>query len=140
MPARPRRAAVVAGTEPATSPSLMSEAPAPMLCTLIDHAFDGPDWAFEPKFDGLRILARLDDPAEIRRRMEKHPAFFYVFDILHLDGTDLGHLPLSARREKLRRAVAWSDRIRPTESVDGKGVETLRRACEAGEEGIVGKR
>src|SRR3954466_21881 len=174
--------------------------PSPMLCTLVDHAFDGPKWTFEPKFDGLRILARfdgrdltlisrnhkpqearfpeiaealgaalsrpaivdgevvcldangktsfrslqqrfhLDDPAEIRRRMEKHPAFFYVFDILHLDGTDLGHLPLSGRREKLRQAVAWSDRIRPTGSVDGKGVEALRKACEAGEEGIVGKR
>src|SRR4051812_34721864 len=33
---------------------------APMLCTLVDEAFDGPGWTFEPKFDGLRILARFD--------------------------------------------------------------------------------
>src|SRR3954464_9577317 len=34
--------------------------PSPMLCTLVDRAFDGPEWTFEPRFDGLRILARFD--------------------------------------------------------------------------------
>src|SRR5947209_14059482 len=122
------------------TPSPMPEAPAPMLCTLVDVAFDSPDWTFELKFDGLRVLARfdgdsltllsrnnkpqesrfpeimdglrrslrspaiidgevvcldasgktsfrelqrfhLDDAAEIRRRMELHPAYFYVFDV-----------------------------------------------------------
>jgi bifunctional non-homologous end joining protein LigD len=38
----------------------MPDAPAPMLCTLVDSAFDSPDWTFEPKFDGLRTLARFD--------------------------------------------------------------------------------
>src|SRR4051794_28244689 len=60
MPARPRRAAVVAGNESTTSLSRIPDAPAPMLCTLVDSAFDSPDWTFEPKFDGLRILARFD--------------------------------------------------------------------------------
>src|SRR4051812_39233693 len=145
MPARPRRSAVVAQNRRTTSPSPSPDVPAPMLCTLVDRAFDSPDWAFEPKFDGLRVLARfdgqavtllsrnnrpqearfpeiaeglraalsrpavvdgevvclddegrssfralqqrfhLDDPAEIRRRMGKHPAYLYLFDILHLD-------------------------------------------------------
>jgi bifunctional non-homologous end joining protein LigD len=171
-----------------------------MLCTLVDAPFDGPDWTFEPKFDGLRVLARFDgravnllsrnhkpqearfpeiaeglkatlsrpavvdgevvclddegrssfralqqrfhleDPAEIGRRMEEHPASLYLFDVLHLDGSDVGRLPLSERREMLRGAVAWSDRVRLTESVAGRGVESFRRACESGQEGIVGKR
>src|SRR3954449_129450 len=34
--------------------------PSPMLCTLVDKAFDGAKWTFEPKFDGLRVLARFD--------------------------------------------------------------------------------
>src|SRR5438309_11389738 len=42
------------------APSPLPEAPAPMLCTLVDAAFDSPDWTFEPKFDGLRVLARFD--------------------------------------------------------------------------------
>jgi ATP-dependent DNA ligase len=31
-----------------------------MLCTLVDVAFDSPDWMFEPRLDGLRVLARFD--------------------------------------------------------------------------------
>jgi bifunctional non-homologous end joining protein LigD len=31
-----------------------------MLCTLVDSAFDSPDWTFEPKFDGLRVFAHFD--------------------------------------------------------------------------------
>jgi bifunctional non-homologous end joining protein LigD len=182
------------------TPSPMPEAPAPMLCTLVDAAFDSSDWAFEPKFDGLRVLARfdgdslallsrnnkpqqsrfpeiaeglrqalrapaiidgevvcldesgktsfrelqqrfhLDDAAEIRRRMERHPAYLYVFDILYLDRSDVTRLPLSHRQELLNEAVDWSDRIRRTASVPGRGIEAWERACEAAEEGIVGKR
>jgi DNA ligase D-like protein (predicted ligase) len=32
----------------------------PMLCTLIADPFDDPDWIFEPKFDGQRVLGRFD--------------------------------------------------------------------------------
>jgi hypothetical protein len=32
-----------------------------MAATLLDLPFDQPGWAFEPKFDGLRVLARFDD-------------------------------------------------------------------------------
>jgi bifunctional non-homologous end joining protein LigD len=178
----------------------MPAAPAPMLCTLVDRAFDSPKWIFEPKFDGLRILARfdgqdvtlvsrnnkpqelrfpeiaeairksldrpaivdgevvcfdaegrtsfrelqqrfhLDDPDEIRRRMERHPAFIYFFDILHLDGRELTGLPLETRKDWLDRAVTWSDRVRRTEFERGGGVALLDRACKGGDEGIVGKR
>src|SRR4029079_13414340 len=32
----------------------------PMMATLVDAPFDHPDWVFEPKFDGLRVLVRFD--------------------------------------------------------------------------------
>jgi bifunctional non-homologous end joining protein LigD len=32
----------------------------PMLCTLVGEPFDNPDWLFERKFDGLRVLARFE--------------------------------------------------------------------------------
>lgn len=32
----------------------------PMLCTLISDPFDDPNWIFESKFDGQRILGRFD--------------------------------------------------------------------------------
>lgn len=33
----------------------------PMLATLIDAPFDDPDWIFETKWDGYRVIARIDD-------------------------------------------------------------------------------
>jgi bifunctional non-homologous end joining protein LigD len=41
-------------------PSVMPLAPLPMLCTLVAEPFDNPAWIFEPKYDGLRVLARFD--------------------------------------------------------------------------------
>lgn len=32
----------------------------PMLCTLVDRPFDDPQWIFEPKLDGLRVICRFD--------------------------------------------------------------------------------
>jgi bifunctional non-homologous end joining protein LigD len=33
----------------------------PMLATLIDGPFDDPDWVFEIKWDGYRVLSRIED-------------------------------------------------------------------------------
>src|SRR5438067_2306496 len=84
MPARPRRPApdsgddVLAELARQNAPSPMPDAPAPMLCPLIDSAFDSPDWTFEPKFDGLRVLARFDgrDVALLSRNQKPQGARF----------------------------------------------------------------
>lgn len=33
----------------------------PMLCNTVDAAFDDPEWSFEPKLDGVRILAFVEN-------------------------------------------------------------------------------
>ncbi|HEV3163931.1 MAG TPA: hypothetical protein VGZ22_07845, partial [Isosphaeraceae bacterium] len=181
-------------------PSPMPKAPAPMLCTLVAEPFDNPDWTFEPKFDGLRVLARFDGhsltlmsrngkeqsvqfpdvaaalrksltgpaivdgevvcfddrgrssfralqqrfhltrPAEIEARMAQYPASIYLFDILYVDRFDVTGLPLVERKELLRGAVRWDDRVRWTESTPEVGIKLWREACRNGDEGIVGKR
>ncbi|HEX2153226.1 MAG TPA: non-homologous end-joining DNA ligase [Acidimicrobiia bacterium] len=49
------------------------EAPAlkPMLATLTDKAFDDPDWAFEPKWDGIRAIATCDESTRLISRNER---------------------------------------------------------------------
>lgn len=37
----------------------------PMLATLNEDAFDGPEWAFEPKWDGVRVMAVCSDKTRI---------------------------------------------------------------------------
>jgi ATP-dependent DNA ligase len=45
-----------AGPRRATLPDVAG----PMLCTLVGEPFDNPNWLFEHKFDGLRVLVRFD--------------------------------------------------------------------------------
>src|SRR5438876_9447335 len=45
------------------APVAMPPAPLPMLCTLVAEPFDNAAWIFESKYDGLRIVGRLDGPA-----------------------------------------------------------------------------
>jgi bifunctional non-homologous end joining protein LigD len=42
------------------TPATMPEQPVLMQCTLVGEPFDDPDWIFEPKLDGLRVLGWFD--------------------------------------------------------------------------------
>jgi bifunctional non-homologous end joining protein LigD len=180
-------------------PVPLPKAPRPMLATLVDGPFDHPDWFFETKYDGLRILGRRDgrkvvllsrndqpqnfqfpdivgplqkaltrpaivdgeivcldekgqssfrllqqrfhlqDAEEVQIRVKQYPAYLYLFDLLYWDRFDLTGLPLEERKKVLRAVVRWSERIRWTEHVSGKGKAFFQRACREGGEGIIGK-
>ena len=42
-------------------PSKVPKPLQPMLATLIDAPFDNPAWVFESKWDGFRLVARIED-------------------------------------------------------------------------------
>jgi bifunctional non-homologous end joining protein LigD len=53
-----------------------------MLCTLVSQPFDDPQWLFEPKLDGLRVLCRCDrKSAKLLSRNDK-PQDFQFPDIV----------------------------------------------------------
>jgi bifunctional non-homologous end joining protein LigD len=67
---------------------------------------------------------------------------FYIFDLLHLDGTDLTSLPLSTRKDALASLLSGLQErgaLRLSESLNGSGTTLLRHACKMGLEGIVSK-
>jgi bifunctional non-homologous end joining protein LigD len=65
----------------------------------------------------------------------------YVFDLLFLDGTDLRRLPLSERRQALKKLVGKSaGAILLSEQVATDGDEFFKASCALGLEGIVSKR
>ena len=93
----------------------------PMAATLTQDRFSGPDWVFERKFDGIRLIAFKDGPdvrlfSRNRLPLNGHyPEFvraiadlpvrdvildgeaergYHVFDILWLDGRSVTALPL----------------------------------------------
>jgi bifunctional non-homologous end joining protein LigD len=68
---------------------------------------------------------------------------FYAFDLMHLDGRDLTHVPLLERKAALAELIAAlpkRSRIRYSEHVDGMGLELYKHVCEAQIEGMIAKR
>jgi bifunctional non-homologous end joining protein LigD len=68
---------------------------------------------------------------------------YFVFDLLHLDGRALSHLPLEQRKaecQKLLAALPKDSQLRYSRHFDANGPEVLEQACALGAEGIVSKR
>lgn len=67
---------------------------------------------------------------------------FYAFDLLHLDGKDIGKMPLIERKALLKSLLAGSDGriLKFSEHVRGHAGEVYRSMCGAGQEGIICKR
>ena len=146
--------------------SSMPEWIVPMAATLTQERFTGPDWVFERKFDGIRLIA-FKRGAEVslfsRNRLPQHqPAIaeaiarlpaneaildgemtwshggcrFHVFDVVWLDG-DVRTLPLDERRDRLA-SLPLTPPLARVELVTGE--EPWTRACREGWEGVIAKR
>jgi bifunctional non-homologous end joining protein LigD len=88
-------------------------------------AFDGAKTSF------ARLAQRQHHPA---------PVFFYLFDLLWLDGHDVRALPLRTRRRLLRSALRFTDGVRLTPHRNEVGETLFREACRKGWEGLIAKR
>jgi bifunctional non-homologous end joining protein LigD len=98
-----------------------------------DFVVDGEVVAFDSR--GVTSFSRLQ-----RRHRERVAIFYYVFDLLRLDGEDMRGLPLRKRKAELRRALAFKGPIRFSPHRNGNGEELFREACRKGLEGIMAKR
>ncbi|MBE0429866.1 MAG: DNA ligase D [Thermoleophilia bacterium] len=91
-------------------------------------------------FQLLQGRINLTGKSEIAAAARATPAYYYVFDILYLNGRDLTQLPLSRRKEILSRLFMPHKHIRVSEWVEEQGEQIFHFARERGLEGIVGKR
>ena len=106
-----------------------------------DIVVDGEVVAFAGRrtsFERLQGRLGITDPAAARRT--GIPVFYYVFDLLRLDGTDTRRLPLLERKKLLRTAIRFDDPLRFTVHRIGSGEQMYRAACARGDEGVVAKR
>jgi bifunctional non-homologous end joining protein LigD len=139
----------------------------PMAATLTQERFAGPEWIYERKFDGIRLLAFRQGPdvqllsrnrlpqncpaiveaiANLPMRdvildgeitWDKAGVVYHVFDLLWLDGRDLMLLPLHERRAVLDTLPLQWPLQRVAPLTDPKPWE---RACSEGWEGVIAKR
>ncbi len=137
----------------------------PMAATLTKERFTGPEWTFERKYDGIRMIT-FKRGSEVRmysrNRLEQNvPAIaaaiarlphaelildgelswngssYHVFDILWCDGRDLRALTLDERRAHLG-AIALEPPLAPVAVIDD--AEPWVRAADEGWEGVIAKR
>ena len=139
----------------------------PMAATLTQERFSGPDWIFERKYDGIRLLAykkgedvRLfsrnhlpQDLPAIQHAIERLPhdelildgeitwgagkVEYHVFDIVWLDGRNVTALPLEERRHLLAQ-LPFQEPLHRVELIDDPS--PWERAQSEGWEGVIAKR
>ncbi|MGH7074050.1 MAG: DNA ligase D [Stellaceae bacterium] len=103
-----------------------------------EFALDGEIAVFDD--DGRSNFGRLQEALSANRQER---LALVAFDLLHLDGIDLGAAPLIQRKgvlETLLKGVADPARLRYSDHQEGHGAALLRHACELNLEGIVSKR
>jgi bifunctional non-homologous end joining protein LigD len=138
----------------------------PMAATLTQERFTGPDWVFERKFDGIRLLAykrAADVQLYSRNRLPQNlpgvaaavaglpvdevildgevtwdgQSAYHVFDILWLNGRAVTALPLEERRAVLQ-GLPFKTPMRRVALVEDP--EPWERARREGWEGVIAKR
>jgi bifunctional non-homologous end joining protein LigD len=95
-------------------------------------AIDGEVVAFEGSETSFAKLAR--------RGQEYVPVFYYVFDIVWLEGHDVRKLPLRTRKRLLRDALQFHGNVRWTQHRNRDGEAFFKEACRKGWEGLIAKR
>jgi ATP-dependent DNA ligase len=136
-----------------------------MAATLTQERFAGPDWVFERKFDGIRLLAykqghdvRLFSRNRLPQRlphisgaiarlavsdvildgeMSWDGRDYHVFDLMWLDGRNVMSLPLEGRRELLA-ALPLKPPLRRVDLLDVPN--PWEHAAREGWEGVIAKR
>jgi bifunctional non-homologous end joining protein LigD len=139
----------------------------PMAATLTQERFCGPEWIFERKFDGIRLLA-YKQGADVRlysrnRLLQNNPAIgaalaklpvqdaildgevtwgqgsvsYHIFDVMWLDGREVMSLPLEERLARLA-ALPLAPPLRRVAPLDDP--EPWTRARQEGWEGVIAKR
>ncbi|MDT0577081.1 DNA ligase D [Croceicoccus sp. F390] len=131
------------------------------------HTRSGKDWTdkFEPLVEAIAALdlpASLIDGEIVASDAKGNPDFstlqkvlkrghgsqsrgdalsFHAFDLLSLDGEDLGSLPNIERKERLEALLATAEPpIHIADHVIGAGEKLYAAMCRAGQEGIIAKK
>lgn len=108
-----------------------------------DHScvVDGEVVAFEGKrtsFAKLQGRIGIKDPDEARG--SGIPVFYYVFDLVYVDGFDITGVGLIHRKTLLQRSLVFKSPVRFMPHRNTEGEAFYREACRQGLEGLIAKR
>ena len=128
-----RTGGILSSTYPELVDALSVEGP--------DLLLDGEIVAFaggRTSFERLQQRMGIRDPERARR--SPVAVYYYLFDVLELNGQDVRPLPLLERKARLREAVEFRGHLRYTSYRRADGETAFRSACRRGWEGVIAKR
>ena len=97
-------------------------------------AFDGAQTRFG------RLQQRLGVVTPSQQLLDDFPVYYYLFDVLYVDGQYTRELPLRERKKLLAGLVDFRDPLRFTEHRERDGEAFYQQACRDGWEGLIAKR
>jgi bifunctional non-homologous end joining protein LigD len=106
-----------------------------------DFIVDGEIVAFQGRrtsFERLQQRIQLRDPVSALR--SGVPVFYYLFDLLYLDGYDTTSLELRDRKALLRNRLSYGGPLRFLPHRNTEGEALYGDACRRGWEGLIAKR
>ena len=106
-----------------------------------DFTVDGEVVAFEgsaTSFSRLQRRMQTRDPEQSQR--SGVAVYYYVFDVLHVDGYDVTGLSLRFRKRVLRALLSYGGSLRFTPHRNTEGERFYEEACRKRWEGLVAKR
>jgi len=103
------------------------------------------EWNIDAVIDGEIVVLDDKGQSDFSRLQEWRSEadgqlYYYLFDILWLDGRDLTQLPLTERRDILRSIMPDNDMLRMSENFEASGTEFFAAAKKMGLEGIIAKK
>jgi bifunctional non-homologous end joining protein LigD len=98
------------------------------------------DASGQPSFAALQQRMHVTSPAQAKRRAQRDPVTYVIFDLLWLDGHSLMARPYAERRQALSDLALNGERWQTPDHIVGHGRETLEASRKAGLEGIIAKR
>lgn len=112
----------------------------PLSPALLDGELVALDESGRPSFQRLQQRAKLTRALDIRRAAVENPVTFFAFDLLAAEDFDLRPLPLTKRKELLRKLLPPAGLIRFLDHFQGEGEVLYQQVRKLGLEGIVAKR
>jgi bifunctional non-homologous end joining protein LigD len=106
-----------------------------------DFIIDGEIVAFRhgiTSFEALQGRLGVRDPAEAKARGVR--VYYYVFDLLYLNGRDVTELPLGQRKKLLKQSLNFTGPLRYSAHSRKAGQRLYNEACKLGLEGLIAKR
>ncbi|MEE6138617.1 non-homologous end-joining DNA ligase [Mycobacterium sp. 050128] len=101
---------------------------------------DGEVVAFQGRRTSFaRLQGRLGITDPEVARASRIRVYYYLFDLLHLDGKCTTELSLKWRKRLLRDAISFDDPLRNTAHRVGDGLAAYQAACRRGDEGVIAK-